>query len=133
DKFVKYNKLNILESKFMTVIADNLNAKKIIVDSCDVNPFRFQQEIKKNLNNKEISIYSFHKADSDNIIVSSASIIAKVTRDKEISKIKKNDRKRHRFRLSIRSKNEIISKSKRQYNPISKPHKTFLEASQRDN
>ncbi|MGN6349656.1 MAG: ribonuclease HII, partial [Candidatus Nitrosocosmicus sp.] len=51
DKFVKYNKLNILESKFMTVIADNLNAKKIIVDSCDVNPFRFQQEIKKNLNN----------------------------------------------------------------------------------
>ncbi|MGN6708366.1 MAG: ribonuclease HII, partial [Candidatus Nitrosocosmicus sp.] len=70
DKFVKYNKLNILESKFMTVIADNLNAKKIIVDSCDVNPFRFQQEIKKNLNNKEISIYSFHKADSDNIIVS---------------------------------------------------------------
>ncbi|MGN6628264.1 MAG: ribonuclease HII [Candidatus Nitrosocosmicus sp.] len=89
DKFVKYNKLNILESKFMTVIADNLNAKKIIVDSCDVNPFRFQQEIKKNLNNKEISIYSFHKADSDNIIVSSASIIAKVTRDKEISKIKK--------------------------------------------
>ena len=89
DKFVKYNKLNILESRFMTVIADNLNAKKIIVDSCDVNPFRFQEEIKKNLNNKEISIYSFHKADSDNIIVSCASIIAKVTRDKEITKIKK--------------------------------------------
>jgi ribonuclease HII len=89
DKFVKLNKLNNLESKFMTIIADNLNAKKIIVDSCDVNPLRFQNEIKKNLCNREIAIYSFHKADSDNIIVSCASIIAKVTRDKEIIKIKK--------------------------------------------
>jgi ribonuclease HII len=89
DKFVKLNKLNSLESKFMTIIADNLNAKKIIVDCCDVDPFRFQNEIKKNLCNKEITVYSFHKADSDNIIVSCASIIAKVTRDKEITKIKK--------------------------------------------
>lgn len=88
DKFVKSNKLNNLESKFMAIIADNLNVKKIIVDSCDVNPFRFQKEIKKNMVNKEISIYSFHKADADNIIVSSASIMAKVTRDKEITKIK---------------------------------------------
>ena len=88
DKFVKLNNLNKLESKFMTIVADNLHADKIIVDSCDVNPFRFQQEIKKNLINKKISIYSFHKADSDNIIVSCASIIAKVTRDNEIDKLK---------------------------------------------
>ena len=90
DKFVNSNRLNKLESKFMTIIADNLHANKIIVDSCDVNPFRFQQEIKKNLINKEISIYSFHKADSDNVIVSCASIIAKVTRDNEIVKIQKS-------------------------------------------
>ncbi len=90
DKFVNSNRLNKLESKFMTIIADNLHANKIIVDSCDVNPFRFQQEIKKNLINKEISIYSFHKADSDNVIVSCASIIAKVTRDNEIVKLKKS-------------------------------------------
>ncbi|HXS60889.1 MAG TPA: ribonuclease HII [Candidatus Sulfopaludibacter sp.] len=88
DKFVKLNGLNKLESKFMTIVADNLIANKIIVDSCDVNPFRFQQEIKKNLTNKNISIYSYHKADLDNIIVSCASIIAKVTRDNEIAKIK---------------------------------------------
>ena len=43
DKFVKLNGLNKLESKFMTIVADNLVANKIIVDSCDVNPFRFQQ------------------------------------------------------------------------------------------
>jgi ribonuclease HII len=90
DKFVNSNRLNKLESKFMTIIADNLHANKIIVDSCDVNPFRFQQEIKKDLINKETSIYSFHKADSDNVIVSCASIIAKVTRDNEILKIQKS-------------------------------------------
>ena len=89
DKFVKINKLNNLESKFMTIIAENLNARKIIVDSCDINPSRFKEEIKKNLMDKGICIYSFHKADIDNIIVSSASIIAKVTRDNEIFKIKK--------------------------------------------
>jgi ribonuclease HII len=88
DKFVKLNGLNKLESKFMTIVADNLIANKIIVDSCDVNPFRFQQEIKKNLINKNITIYCYHKADLDNIIVSCASIIAKVTRDNEIAKIK---------------------------------------------
>jgi ribonuclease HII len=72
----------------MTIVADNLIANKIIVDSCDVNPSRFQQEIKKNLINKNITIYCYHKADLDNIIVSCASIIAKVTRDNEIAKIK---------------------------------------------
>ena len=90
DKFVKSNSLNKLESKFMTVVADNIHADKIIVDSCDVNPYRFQQEIKKNITNKKISIYSYHKADLDNIFVSCASIIAKVTRDSEIAKLKKS-------------------------------------------
>ena len=88
DKFVKINKLNNLQSIFMTIVADNIHANKIIVDSCDVNPCRFQQEIKKRLVNKKISVYSFHKADLDNIVVSCASIIAKVTRDKEIAKLK---------------------------------------------
>ena len=88
DKFVKLNRLNVLESKFMTIVADNILADKIIVDSCDVNPCRFQQEIKKRLANKRVSVYSFHKADLDNIVVSCASIIAKVTRDNEIAKLK---------------------------------------------
>ena len=88
DKYVKLNRLNRLESVFMTIVADNIQADKIIVDSCDVNPARFQEEIKKRLANKKTSIYSFHKADLDNVIVSSASIIAKVTRDNEIAKIK---------------------------------------------
>ena len=87
DNYVNYKKLNVLESRFMTIIADNLRADKIIIDACDVKPDRFKQSILINLTNKSVKIYCFHKADTDNLIVSAASIIAKVTRDREIKKI----------------------------------------------
>jgi ribonuclease HII len=84
DNYVNHKKLNILESRFMTIIADNISADKIIIDACDVKPDRFKQSILENLTNKSVKIYCFHKADTDNLIVSAASIIAKVTRDREI-------------------------------------------------
>lgn len=89
DEYVLQKKLNILEAKFMTIISDNICADKIIVDSCDVKPERFKQAILRNMVNKKIKIYAFHKADTDNIMVSAASILAKVTRDKEIEKIER--------------------------------------------
>ena len=87
DNYVNHKKLNVLESRFMTIIADNIRADKIIIDACDVKPDRFKQSILKNLTNKSVKIYCFHKADTDNLIVSAASVIAKVTRDREIKKI----------------------------------------------
>ena len=87
DNYVNHKKLNLLESRFMTIIADNLRADKIIIDACDVKPDRFKQSVLKNLTSKSVKIYCFHKADTDNLIVSAASIIAKVTRDREIKKI----------------------------------------------
>ena len=87
DNYVNHKKLNVLESRFMTIIADNLRADKIIIDACDVKPDRFKQSILENLTSKSVKIYCFHKADTDNLIVSAASIIAKVTRDREIKKI----------------------------------------------
>jgi ribonuclease HII len=89
DSYVNRKKLNVLESRYMTIIADNIRADKIIIDSCDVKPDRFKQSILKNLTNKSVKIYCFHKADTDNLIVSAASIMAKVTRDREIKKIEK--------------------------------------------
>ena len=89
DNYVNRKQLNVLESRYMTIIADNIRADKIIIDACDVKPDRFKQSILKNLTNKSVKIYCFHKADTDNLIVSAASIMAKVTRDREIKKIEK--------------------------------------------
>ena len=89
DNYVNRKKLNVLESRYMTIIADNIRADKIIIDACDVKPDRFKQSILKNLTNKSVKVYCFHKADTDNLIVSAASIMAKVTRDREIKKIEK--------------------------------------------
>lgn len=87
DSFVNKKKLNKLESQFMAIISNNLTANKVIIDSCDINLERFKSEIKRSLIDKKVSIYTYHKADQDNIIVSAASIVAKVTRDNEILKI----------------------------------------------
>jgi len=58
------------------------------VDACDVNPFRYAEMVRSHLI-KDCEIVSEHHADSTYRIVSAASIIAKVARDKEISKLTK--------------------------------------------
>lgn len=85
DSYVQLKKLNSLEVHFMTLVSDNLTVDKVIFDSCDVNLDRFKKSVLKNMKNKSVKVYCFHKADQDNTAVAAASIIAKVTRDREIS------------------------------------------------
>lgn len=87
DKSVQKHDLNNLEAKYMAKVITKLQPGISYVDSCDVNPKRFGKEISKLSNGKKIR--SYHHADDRFVIVSAASIIAKVSRDRAISRLRK--------------------------------------------
>lgn len=72
----------------MAITIGNMKSNKTYVDSCDVNPSRYKKKIRGFLGPHDTKLFSMHHADRLNVVVSGASIIAKVIRDSEISKIR---------------------------------------------
>jgi len=87
DYYVYKNKLNYLEFNNMIKIIEEIKPNTVIIDSPIVNTKKVIEYIKNNLK-INIEIIAENGADKNYPVVSAASIIAKVIRDREIDKIK---------------------------------------------
>ena len=128
DFHVFRNNLNILEAEAMAITISNMKSDKTYVDSCDVNPSRYQRTISSFLKRNSTKLISMHHADKLNAVVSGASIIAKVIRDSEITKIRvkygdigsgyPSDKRTIEFvREWFRQKNEIPPFARKSWKP----------------
>jgi len=84
----RLHKLNRLEAQAMARVITVLTPDVVYVDAADILADRFGEHIAENLSFSP-KIVCEHKADASYPIVSAASIIAKVERDKVISQLQK--------------------------------------------
>lgn len=87
DYSVSLRGLNRLEAKVMASVINNIEADEVYIDCCDVNPERYRDYVGQHLKCSP-KVYSMHHADAINVVVSAASIIAKITRDQEVQHIR---------------------------------------------
>jgi ribonuclease HII len=89
DDYVRSNMLNKLEAKAMAAVIDSIFAARVYVDACDVNSTRYKECVECHLaTGPKPRIFSLHHCDRTSTVVSAASIVAKVIRDREIQKIR---------------------------------------------
>jgi ribonuclease HII len=84
----KYRRLNFLEARHMAKIIDAMSPEEVFVDAPDANPVRFARELGDLMSCKP-RIIAEHKADRNYVVVSAASIVAKVERDRAVELLRR--------------------------------------------
>jgi ribonuclease HII len=83
----RLRKLNYLEAVYFARVIDRLGAQRVTVDASDVIPRRFGHDITRNMQ-ADCRVVAVHKADRDFPVVSAASIVAKVERDRLVETLR---------------------------------------------
>ncbi len=81
--------LNRLEAMKFAEVIDYLSPSRVFVDSPDVNTERMRRYLEKLSKGDGTEVVAEHRADQNYPVVSAASIMAKVERDREIEELKK--------------------------------------------
>lgn len=81
--------LNWMEAEKTVIMINDLKPDKAIIDCPSPNTNAYASYIRERLNNPGTALVCAHHADARFPVVSAASILAKVVRDREIDKIKK--------------------------------------------